>query len=1628
MIMTRVETYDSIKEDMLERMAGGMCYAVFGARHTGKSTFLKRLEAEFQRYASYLSGYHSLRDLQIEDDSDFITRVADAIIQQLVTDYASSEFLTAEFREQTFIDQLQHIGETCEADMVIMLDHMEIVHKSWLPHLIQLLVESHEYLKRHSKTNFQVVLCSASVDVYSYLLTGRDMGHIFAYCLLPDCNISETKAWFFHHFHDQFPINGAAINYLHEITGGDVLLVDRIAHNCLVAMKAGVYQRVTRKRVDESVDRLVAHPDVTGLPPLRLIEQDVELLRSVLMSLDSKEAIHEFPIDTRQAINALSISGLFRRDENGAYSIKNGIWKRILEQHLTAERIGDLFSIHGDWKSAFSYVARGLKANPMLESHMFNTIIQAIYTQESLDKGLFVLLSGLRQLYPVLDVHIYKKIDRSKLQLTLSSEDIYEDKFIALNDMQSREIGVLIRGDYKVHRGDLYLPLQTGENSFGVVVIEKLFGRGKNDNQWAKSAVLFRFIQQVSSALYTRQVAESAYRQSADHASKLENLNYVLTSILQNEENLQVMYELVLTAVTAHWGLAFNRAILILRDEKRRCFVVKHAIGQLSRPVATEEWKHLLNLSCDEMVASVVNAKSHTTDLHEAVAGMRFDFDSGDGRDLMAVLEKQEIVVSRNRDVLPVRLSEVLEISEEFVLVSLGEENRSIGCLYADFHFTGQKIDPQLSRMLTTFVTHISSIVLSHRSRIHEVTEQTERLKQLVAMQREISLSTTGADDTVKNTLLKIVESIVKLMDADCGVIYTLKPGSFSTEYIATYPEGIADSFRNPNSDGGIGGWIVQSGYRFVENVSHYTNPALPGNHSLSDSSFIREQNVKSFVGVRIGSHDKPVGVLYINWRSPYVMSEEARNLIDVFVQHTLISINSARGHQRLEFEAQHKNRFELIRSIYSQEIDRDLDIRIESRLGELLYAMLSLDEISLLIREYDGSWINHRLIAGSQLERETTQAIEDVNLQRIFARAEAEEEPGQTYDLKHSSNRGNQERIRILGVPIRVNNNVVALLTVVAELPESQRVNMMHYMVNLADELAVNFEYIDMARALINLRKISTTLTGLVSDHQLSATLGEIVNAAQAATRTIDIITLYYIDRPTGRLRLGAINRGIFKEIPMPHNPHLDPAVVMVSRADEAIFNDPALLDNEFARVAGIESSAGFPLKHQGRRFGCMFFNSRYVHDFTGGEKILFELITETASIAIHRALLLQRVRIVDDIAKAISKHRSSDLIYETLLVRIKEIVENSHNVCLVEKDSQKEELVIPASSLRHYKPDNIALYSNAYRVSYKEKMGVAGLAMQEGRTICVNDVHDYPDYIPAIASTRSQIAVPVPIGANSDGTEYAALVVESDETDAFSEDDQELLESIARHASVAMQKARAVRDERRELLIFLLHQFSHHVPPNIKSTVDELVSKLPSDVVAQSENPIKLLRRTAFKARRYMRQVQMLVQEDVMVIQPDTYPLETLVAQAVEATSYELPDHISPITTDIPPDLWVRVDPGWTRHVFESIIENAYKYIPESRFGEIHISAVPDFERERVEVRFRDNGPGIPAELRDEIFNIGKSESLDTRPLKGFGLNYCRRVVQEQKGQIKVESKAGIGAVFLVTLPVEMEEEDDD
>jgi two-component system sensor histidine kinase HydH len=115
------------------------------------------------------------------------------------------------------------------------------------------------------------------------------------------------------------------------------------------------------------------------------------------------------------------------------------------------------------------------------------------------------------------------------------------------------------------------------------------------------------------------------------------------------------------------------------------------------------------------------------------------------------------------------------------------------------------------------------------------------------------------------------------------------------------------------------------------------------------------------------------------------------------------------------------------------------------------------------------------------------------------------------------------------------------------------------------------------------------------------------------------------------------------------------------------------------------------------------------------------------------------------------------------------------------------------------------------------------------------------------------------------------------------------------------------------------------------------------------------------------------------------------------------------------------VPLDESLCEQAFLNLVQNAYEAMQDNDHGgtlKVEVQRATQNDREGVELRIADSGPGVPKELREEIFN----PFVTTKKTGvGLGLSIVSKIVDGHHGSIHVENAPEGGAVFRLFFPLE-------
>ena len=335
--------------------------------------------------------------------------------------------------------------------------------------------------------------------------------------------------------------------------------------------------------------------------------------------------------------------------------------------------------------------------------------------------------------------------------------------------------------------------------------------------------------------------------------------------------------------------------------------------------------------------------------------------------------------------------------------------------------------------------------------------------------------------------------------------------------------------------------------------------------------------------------------------------------------------------------------------------------------------------------------------------------------------------------------------------------------------------------------------------------------------------------------------------------------------------------------------------------------------------------------------------------------------------------------------------------------------------------------------RVPYGE--GVTGWVAAQRESQVIADIKDDARFlwVRGIDQRRfitSMLSVPLVWNDQIVGV----LNIQTEQTRKFSESDVAQLRAIGdllagivekgrqqREAEARAVELKAIDAARADLIALVTHEL--RTPLAVVRAYADLLAEEPTLDGRSSRDPERRDRRAAWyhgtleQIERLDRLVDsILASVRVVPDQPaDVVPVDVaeLVDDVVRQLGPILGQHEIAISADL--HLHALADPPRLRQILEHLIENAVKYAPPQSRITIDWSMVEGV----VRIGVADEGPGIPEEWRERIFEPYARRETHTARGSGIGLYAAKRLGESMGARLWCEPANDHGARFVVALP---------
>ena len=199
---------------------------------------------------------------------------------------------------------------------------------------------------------------------------------------------------------------------------------------------------------------------------------------------------------------------------------------------------------------------------------------------------------------------------------------------------------------------------------------------------------------------------------------------YEIGNAMRSTLNLEEILFIILTGVTSHAGLGFNRAMLFLVNEQEDALEGKMGIGPHSVEEAGLIWDRITSqqMSLEDLISAYTFYKKGGSELDKAVRSIKVPLREDAGVLAMTALEGMSFEITTDETRRKTENDPVMQClrTEHFVTVPLKAKDKVVGVILADNLFTKKTILKDDIRTLTMFANHAGLAI--ENSRLYEQT------------------------------------------------------------------------------------------------------------------------------------------------------------------------------------------------------------------------------------------------------------------------------------------------------------------------------------------------------------------------------------------------------------------------------------------------------------------------------------------------------------------------------------------------------------------------------------------------------------------------------------------------------------------------------------------------------------------------------------------------------------------------------------------------------------------------------------------------------------------------------------------------------------------------------------------
>ncbi|MCB8983382.1 MAG: GAF domain-containing protein [Ardenticatenaceae bacterium] len=926
-----------------------------------------------------------------------------------------------------------------------------------------------------------------------------------------------------------------------------------------------------------------------------------------------------------------------------------------------------------------------------------------------------------------------------------------------------------------------------------------LFVADTSDSHWVLAPdmeVLERFAIQ---AALSRQTARLMGREHRIYA-RIAMLHRISDNI-QATDDVGKIIHVVLTGVTAGYGLGYNRAAIFLLDDTANVLLGQMGIGHFRHEQATQDWEQDMVEGQDDFrryLARLEHASLPLTPLGRRIEGSKLPLTVDKTNPLNEVLQngKVEIVYPDQFNRFAPAFLHLFEPTTPIVIIPLLIHDQAIGLLVADNKFTHAPITQDDVELLLTVAN--SAAVAVDKARLHAETRQARERLQAFYSASNMLAATRDPEriwrEIVEQTCQVAQASQVRmlLIEAETGK---------ALELVATGTEHVEQHTAVPEHS--VTMQVMRSGhYQIISDLSEADE------HTRR---IVGEVERHTAVGLPVFTDGQQVGVMWLYYNEPRSFKESEIEALQLYVNQVANAYDNARRLQGLEKMRQAAE--DLAGTADLEGVLKQIAHNARRVLnGDLIAIWLYDDERQkFILKESLGDGFAPDIWQNFLQEEPGTQGTAYQVMQVSWIGVtEVGDDNKYPFIPTHTQQLLGRVGVRSFqGIALSVGEEKLGVLYVDYRQNRSFSEEDQITAQTFGNHAALALK---KAKLLHNVRKahdIARVVARVMALDNLDDTLTSIVQGTREVLEC-DAITLYVYDEERDRFKYPVTSDGLIhpEEVQRYRKEPKGSLIYRMLYRDEFYLAENVPQDEEFgltrfAREEQIAACVAIPLVVNRSHVGVMFVNYRHAHSFTGDELDNMDLFANQAAVAIQNAQLFERQDRRSNALQAL--YKASQSMTTTLDVGkiVEQVVAQAWHLVNFEgrqisyasvwlRDTQPNIIRLAAT----YPSQEMAVTRTAvgdvvdWRMGKNGRVGIIGRVIRSGHTEYVRNVLEDNDYLASHVETRSEVVVPMIV----DQEVIGVINVEHGEVGAFAEAEISALETLAAQAAITLKTIRYV------------------------------------------------------------------------------------------------------------------------------------------------------------------------------------------------------------------------------------------